>query len=188
MELELEGLDNGGTVGELYQRHATALMVEGERERAVESYMAARARGLSDDALGFGVMVLREEGERSIERGYDAFEADAFDQAEAAFRLALEYDPGRHEARALLAQTLARQEQYLSACELWQAVIDGLRAEGEPLPMPVHLQLAQTRALLGQFDEARAPLDAYLAAEPEGEFVDDTRAFLEVLERSTEDG
>ena len=187
-ELELEGLDYNSTIALLLQRQATALMLEGQRSQAVESYLQARERGLSEDDLGFGVNVLREEAETFVELGYEALEEQDLSGAQAAFRHAILLDPGRHEARSHLARTLYLDGQLMAACDLWQEVVDGLRAEGEPLPEPVHLYLAQTWTQLGLFAEARLPLEAYLAAEPEGAFVLETESMLELMPQAGEDG
>ena len=85
---------------------------------------------------------------------------------------------------------LFRTERYGAAGEAWETVLETARAQGVRLPDPVHLNLARAWLAAGDDERALGVLSEYLDREPEGEWSEETRAFLTALEadRLTRDG
>jgi len=175
------GRDCAGTLALLHQRAATQALVEQGRERALWHYQRARALGLSDEELGFGKDALRDEAERSLEQGFDAWERDDFERAALAFERALELEPAWLEAHNHLAKALFRLGRYDPSVEHFEVALRGLVEAGEPLPEPVHLNLARALFQSGRADEVRALCEAYLEREPDGAWVEATEEMLERL-------
>jgi hypothetical protein len=52
------------------------MLLEHDRDGAVQHYLEARRMGLDDQGLGFGATVLAEEARQARERGIDAIETE----------------------------------------------------------------------------------------------------------------
>ena len=181
-DLRSEGRELDDTLALLYQRRATGLLIEGDREAALEHYLAARAAGLNDEGLGFGATLLRERAVEWIDRGIARVEAGEFEPARECFRTALHHDPASVEARNHLGVASFQLGDYRAAAEAWDEVLALAEREGLALPDPVHLDLARAWRLADEPGRARAALSVYLDREPEGEWSGETRRLLELLE------
>ena len=84
--LESEGVRFGERVALLHQRAATAALLGGRRDEALEHYASARERGLNDEGLGFGATALTDAAGDAVERGFAYLEAEEYPAAETAFR------------------------------------------------------------------------------------------------------
>lgn len=165
----------------LHKKAATAALLASDRARAAEHFRRARALGLDDEGLGFGVTVLAQAAEAAVDRGYAALEEERLPEAEAAFEEALASDPTSPEARRFLGAARFRAGRYAEAAGVWQALVDDAARERLELPEPVHLDVARAWKLAGAPERARAALQAYLAGAPDGPWAADTRAMLERL-------
>ncbi|MSR62483.1 MAG: hypothetical protein EXS08_08565 [Planctomycetes bacterium] len=181
-ELEARGRDFGETPAILQQRWATRCLLERDRAGALEHYLAARALGLSDEGLGFGVELLRAETEAAVERGIAAAEAEDWSGAEREFARALELTPGDLEAENHLAVARFRRADYRGAAAAWEHVLARAQARATELPDPVPLNLAKAWRLAGEAGKARAVLSQLLDREPEGPLSEPARELLVVLE------
>jgi tetratricopeptide (TPR) repeat protein len=85
-------------------------------------------------------------------------------------------------ARVLRAKLYFAAGSYLEAADDYRWVVDDARAEQLELPEPVHLHLAASLALSGEREGARAVLREYLAEEPTGRWLEETRQRLRELE------
>jgi len=181
-ELEARGRDYGETPAILQQRWATRCLLERDRAGALEHYLAARALGLADSGLGFGVELLRDEKEAALERGIAAADAEDWSAAEREFARALELAPGDLEAENHLAVARFRRADYRGAAEAWERVLARAGSRAAELPDPVPLNLAKAWRLAGDADKARAVLSELIDREPEGPLSDSARELLVVLE------
>lgn len=166
----------------LHKKAATAALVGGQREQALEHFRAARALGLDDQALGFGVAALAEAAALEVERGCALLDAGQEEPAEEAFAQALALDPESLEARHFLGVARFRRARYVEAALAWEDCLTHARAAQLVLPDPVHLDAARAWRLAGHPERARAALEQYLAAQPAGFFADDTREMLTRLD------
>lgn len=180
----LEGLCKAGEplgaeLALLYKKGAFGALLVKNHALAVERFAKARALGLSDPELSSGVEILAEEARVRRDAGVAAYEKGDLAAAEAAFRGALECDPGDLAAQNHLAVVRFKRDDFAGAAELWRKVLEGAKREQLELPEPVHVNLAKALVQSGAPAEARAVLTAYLAAEPEGRFAAATRTLLE---------
>lgn len=173
-----------------HQRAATALLLtvqdedlEPRRARALEHYLAARALGMQDDALGHGLTLLADAASAELDRGLAHYEKEELVLARERFERALVLDPPSAEAHHMLATVLFRQSEFVPAADHWRAAIDSAAARGETLPDPLHLNLARAERMAGNLDAARAALARYLDDHPEGSWLTETREMLAVLEQ-----
>ena len=173
------GMDVEIRLGVACQRGATAALVRGERRLALERALRARELGLTDEELGFGATLIEQEGRAALDGGVEAYLAERWDEARAAFELAVRCLPDSIEARNHFAVALFRAGDAAGAAEHWAYVVEGAAAEGFELPEPVHLNLAQALELAGRAEEGRGVLEEYLEARPEGRWSEVTRAALE---------
>jgi len=183
-ELEADGRPRGATRSLLHCQAATTSLLLKDRAKAVEHYLAARALGTSDDELGFGMTVLAQESEAAIERGITAYAEARLDDARRELERALELDPRATEAWNHLGVVLFRLADYQQAAEAWSVVLAAASRLEDPLPEPVHLNLAKAWRLAGELDKARAVLSNYLDREPEGSWAEETRDLLFRLEEA----
>jgi len=181
-DLEREGRSYGETPGILHQRCATLKLLERDRAGAVEHYLAARARGLSGEALGFGGQVLAEEADAALERGIARADSADWEAAEAEFRRARELEPESLEAWNHVGVACFERGDYAGAVEAWEGVLSRAERTGTVLPDPVALNLARAARLAGQPDHAREVLNRFLDGEPEGPRSEEARALLLALE------
>lgn len=181
-ELEKRGKSYGETPAILHQRCATRCLLQRERARAIEHYLAARRLGMNDEGLGFGADLLVEEGRLALERGLSAAEASDWGAAENEFARALELVPGDPEAEDHLAVARFQREDYRGAAQAWERVLERAVTSGTPLAEPVPLNLAKAWRLAGERGKARAVLSDLLDREPEGSWSADARELLLVLE------
>jgi Flp pilus assembly protein TadD len=169
------------TLAQTSKQAATAALVEGRRDAAVERTLRARELGMPESELGFGTTLLAEEAQRALEQGVEAFEAGDAARAEERFERALRLDPRSLAARNHLGVVLFRRGAYAAAAGHWRTLLDAARAEGLELPDPVHLNLARALYLDGRPDEVRALLSAELERDPDGPWADAARELLERL-------
>jgi predicted Zn-dependent protease len=181
-ELETRGRSYGETPAILHQRCATRCLLEHERARAVEHYLAARALGMNDEGLGFGLELLVEESQLAVERGLSAAEGGDWVGAEGAFARALELVPGDLVAEDHLAVARFQRANYRGAAEAWERVLARAEKHGVPLADPVPLNLAKAWRMAGERAEARGVLSRLLDREPEGLWSAEARELLLVLE------
>ena len=113
--------------------------------------------------------------------GVEAFGDERLEEAAGAFEEALRYDPTLLVARAQLAVTLYRQEQFLPAATQWRRVLEQAREGGLELPEPIHLHLARALVEAGEPAAGRQVLEEELARAPEGRWAEETRALLAAL-------
>lgn len=167
----------------LHHKAATAeLLPGGDRERAVEHYLAARALGLDDEGLGFGTIVLSDEARAAVEAGWTALEAGDDALAARGFERALELEPRNLEALQFLGVARFHVEDFPGAAEVWGRLLERARVEGLTLPDPVALNLARAWRLAGEPARARSVLEEELARDPDGPHVADVREMLARLE------
>jgi tetratricopeptide (TPR) repeat protein len=170
------------TLALLCQRAATAALVEGRRELALERYLRARELGLAEADLGFGASLLIEAAEGELERGVAALESGDHVAAGAHLERALRLDPQSLPARNHLAVVHFLERRYAQAAAQWRELLERARAQDIELPEPVELNLAKALALDGHPAEARALLEAWLAHASEGSAADSARALLAELD------
>jgi len=181
-ELETRGRRYGETSAILHQRCATRWLLEHDRGRAIEHYLAARALGMDDRGLGFGVALLAEESRLALERGLAAAEARDWAEAQVEFARALELAPGDLEAENHLAVALFQNADYRGAAESWERVLARAVEADLVLPDPVPLNLAKAWRLAGEGARARRVLSDLLDRDPSGEWSAPARELLLVLE------
>ena len=180
--LEEEGGKFRDTRALLHQKLATRHLLEGDRDAAVVQYAEARALGLDDEGLGFGVEVLREKTHAWIDAGIDAFDKGRYELAAESFEEALRLSPKDLEARNHLGVVRFQLEDYAGAARAWERVLRQASRASEPLPDPVHLNLARAWRLANEPAKARTVLSDYLDTNPEGTWAEATRELLELLE------
>ncbi len=180
--LEQDGKSYGDTRALLHQKLGTRLLLQGQRDKAAEHYVRARALGLDDEGLGFGADVLATKAFEWIDTGIAAFDEQRYDLATDAFKEALVLSPKNLEARNHLGVAYFRAEDYSRAARAWATVLKQAKHDEITLPDPVHLNLARAWRLAEKHDKARKVLSDYLDGTPEGTWVDATRELLEHLE------
>jgi len=173
------------TLALVCKQAATAALVEGRRDLAVERNLRARELGLPQEQLGFGATLLAEESEQALGAGIEAFERDDLEQAGEHFERALRLDSESLAARNHLAVVRFQSGDPREAARLWREVLERARAEGIELPEPVHLNLARALYLDGRTDEVRQLLNDELARDPDGPWAEAAR---ELLARLDEEG
>jgi tetratricopeptide (TPR) repeat protein len=171
----------GSELALTHKKAGIAALLERKRELALGHFAAARKLGLSDTELSTGARLLEEEAGARVEKGIAAYQAGDLEAAKASFRVALDLDPDRIQAKNSLAVVLFKEKDFAGAAELWRAVIGTARKEGLALPEPVHLNLAKAQVLCGDPEGARTTLEEYLAREPQGEWAAQTREALLAL-------
>ncbi len=181
-ELQARGRNYGETPAILHQRCATRCLLERDRTRAIQHYLAARALGLSAEGLGFGAEILAEEGRLALERGLSATAAEDWGRAESEFTRALELAPDDLEAEDRLAVARFQRADYRGAAEAWVRVLARAQASDTQLPGPVPLDLAKAWRLAGERERAREVLSTLLDRQPDGPWSAGARDLLLVLE------
>jgi tetratricopeptide (TPR) repeat protein len=181
-ELAATGRSYGDTPALLAQRCATRCLLAHDRAGAITHYLDARARGLDDEGLGFGLTILAEEHDAALERGLAAAESGDWTAAERAFARALELVPGDLAAENHLGVARFQREDFRGAAEAWAGVLARSRASGTVLPDPVALNLAKAWRLAGERERARAVLSELVDREPDGPWSEAARELLFVLE------
>ncbi len=182
------GVELGAAPALLHHKAATQALLVSDRAGALRHYLRARALGLSDAELGFGVTLLREEAHTLIDRGIASYDSGALEEAEAAFREALVNDPWNEEASNHLGVVLFRAERFAEAAGVWQELWDRSLEEHLQLPEPVHLNLAKAWKLAGEDERARRCLRDYLAQDPDGTWAKASREVLARLEEQDAEG
>jgi len=112
--LEASGRNLGDTRAILHHRAATRALVEGDRERALQHYLAARNLGMDAAGLGFGQNVLREAAEAQLDGAIEMGRGGNLEGAHKGILLALDLDPAHSEALEHLGAAslgLARQRR-----------------------------------------------------------------------------
>ncbi len=162
----------------LYHRAATADLVQGEQDRALQRYLRAKALGLSEAELGHGAQAIQRHVRDLIEQGGQAYEQGQWDAAAAAFEQVLAIDADDLEANNHLAAVCFRKQDYQQAAERWTKVLELARARSVSLPEPVELNLARALHQIGDEASIRRLLDAKLAAEPDWKWAREARDLL----------
>ncbi|HJO27364.1 MAG TPA: hypothetical protein QF730_08985 [Planctomycetota bacterium] len=168
--------------GAMCKRAALAAILRGQREDALALFRRARDWGLSEEALGTGAHMLRDEAGRLMEAGVEAYRDAHHGQALALFREALEFDPESLAVQNHLAVALLRSGEAEQAADIWTGVVERAYEMDVDLPEPAHINLAATWVRLGRPASARTTLAEYLDRRPRGEWVRETRELLEQLE------
>jgi tetratricopeptide (TPR) repeat protein len=172
------GHDVGPVLAVTCQRGSTAALLGGQRRLALERALRARELGLSDGELGFSLTLISDEAERALDRGVELLEKGSVDAARVAFELAVRCLPRSAEAHHHLAVALLSLGDAGAAAEHWRAVLTIAAEDGLELPEPVHILLSRALSAASRPDEARAELEGYLAASPDGRWAAETRAEL----------
>jgi Flp pilus assembly protein TadD len=183
----LEGLVADGAalrpeLASMHKKAALGALLERDRPRALEHFVAARDLGLSDEDLASGAALLDQEARLATEMGLAALDKNDLAAAEAQLRKATHYEPGMLAPRNHLGVVLYRRGQFGEAAALWRGVLAEARAEAIELPDPVHLNLALALKAAGDVAAARQVLDEYLALEPQGTWREKTLRAKESLE------
>jgi len=165
----------------LHKKAGIAALLEHDRERALRHFVSARKLGLTDAELATGARLLGEEAAAKVGLGVEAYKAGDLAAAKARSKEALELEPDGIQAQNLLAVVLFKESDYAGAIALWRVVLETAQKEDLALPEPVHLNLARAQELSGDAAAARTTLEAYLARDPSGPWVADTRAALALL-------
>jgi len=177
-ELNEEGHDRRGEPASMYKKVAMAELLQSRRDRAIEAFARAREEGLSDEELGSGAQILLDEAMKAMSEGITAYEAKDLTTARERFEYGLSLDPDLLVLQNHLAVVLFQQGKYLPAAVRWRAVLETSIEEELELPDPVHLNLSRALVAAGEKPAAKAVLEAYLAREPEGRWVAETRELL----------
>ncbi len=164
------------------KRAGVACLLRQEKSGALAHFLEARARGLSDAELSTGARLLAETSGLHLDAGVEALQKGELERAEQEFRSALVYDADSLAAQNHLAVVLYRRERFAEAVALWEGVLATARAEALELPDPVHINLAAAQRAGGDPAAARATLEQYLSASPQGKWSEQTRAALERLD------
>ncbi|MDZ4772145.1 MAG: hypothetical protein SGI72_03325 [Planctomycetota bacterium] len=177
-----DGRPLASELASLHKKAGMSALLEHDRGRALDHFVAARELGLDDTELASGAALLDQEARLETEKGLAALEKRDLAAAEVAFRAAVRYEPGMLAPRNHLGVALYARGQFGEAAALWRSVLKEARAEGLVLPDPVHMNLARALKSAGESAAARAALDEYLALEPEGVWRAETLALRESLE------
>ncbi|MCH2107273.1 MAG: tetratricopeptide repeat protein [Planctomycetes bacterium] len=178
-ELYAEGHSIIGELATMEKRAALVLLLQGEREDALDLFCKAREHGLGDDELGSGAQILAEAGMEALAAGVDAYEAGALDEARGRFERAVRLDPELLAAQNHLGVVCFRLGDNECAKRHWEVVWQAAVKEGLELPEPVEVNLARAMARLGELKQAEALLRASLEARPHGPHSDAARGFLQ---------
>ncbi|MAE27825.1 MAG: hypothetical protein CMJ87_02410 [Planctomycetes bacterium] len=170
--------------GRMCKRAALAAVLREQRGDALALFRRARDWGLSDEALGTGAHMLRDEAGRLLEAGVEAYGGERHGQARELFREALAFDPESLAIRNHLAVALMRAGEAAEAADLWTAVVERAYELDVDLPEPAHINLAATWTRLGRPSSARLALEEYLDRRPNGEWARETRELLNGLGES----
>jgi len=182
-------------------RQALLVAPDAARVRALDAALRAqaayaakeleRAEALASEAVQLDPesAVAREQlATCLVHRALQAHRADDLKVAEDLLREAIECDETALEAHNYLGVVLFQLDDAAGAAREWEQVIDGARRQGRPLPDPVHLNLAQALWIVDGPESARRPLEAYLRAEPDGPFVEETQRALDAMSAAGDGG
>ena len=178
-ELYSEGYPVIGELATMEKRAALVVLLQGERERALDLFCQAREHGLGDAELGSGAQFLAEAAMESVSEGVNAYEEGDLDEARRHFERAVRLDPKLLAAQNHLAVVCFRLGDNACAKRHWGVVWETAQAEGLNLPEPVEVNLARAMARLGELKQAAEVLRASLEAQPHGPHADAARGFLE---------
>lgn len=180
--LAQEGRPLEGELAVLHKKAGLTALLERDRPRAIDHFIAARNHGLSPEELASAAQVLRDECAHQTRVGLDALSTRDLTVAETALRRALACSPADLAAKNHLAVTLYQRGQFGEAASLWRGVLAQAQAEGIELPDPVHVNLALALSAGGDRAQGLAVLDEYLARVPEGTWREQTESARRSLE------
>lgn len=192
-ELLAEDLPLEGEAANLYKNAGFWAKANFGDDELAERYLRrALELGLPREALGLVErQLLAELALDRVQAAGLALDGGDLEACEAALDDALHLDPGCRMGRYVLGKLYverAGEGEFEKAVVEWQLVVTNARLDGVELPLPVHLELARHQALgLDDFAGALETLEAYLTLEPEGRWVEQTRALLELLGPPPED-
>jgi len=184
-ELHAEGRELGATLALAHQRAATRCLLAKRREDALAHYLRARACGASEEQLGLGAQLLRDESARALELARAARAAGDAAGAAAHCERALELAPASLEAEYELGIARFELADYEAAARSFERVLDALHARGQRVVHPAHLNLARAWYQLGRRDDVRHLLERELTLEPQGEWAPELREMLAALGAKT---
>ncbi len=165
-----------------HKKRGTQLLVSEDRTGALVHFMTAREMGLTDEELGFGAQALRDEAAKDVKLGLEALRQSDLGGARASFERALVYDPKGLAARNHLGVTQFRMSDFAGAADSWRTVLLDASELDVELPDPVHINLAKALMRVDDAEGAMLALKDYLMDEPFGEFVDETRELVTLIE------
>jgi len=177
--LLLEGLPLEAELAGYCKNAAFWAVTHGQRELGVKHYLRALQLGFPRAELGHGLSVLRAEAEDLAARGAESLDVGEESAARELLDRALVCDPESLLANNFLGNLHNGSGNFEGAVSCWHLVVDLARTEGIELPEAVHIKLAQAQALgLGDLEQARETLEAYLVLEPTGRWLDQTRRLI----------
>lgn len=162
----------------LYTRAATADLLAGRKEQALERWLRARELGASAADLGFGASALAKAANDAIDLAVEAAAKKDLSAARTALERALRLQPSSIEALYMLGVVRYQSQDLEGAAESWRRAFELALESGEAAPEPVHLHLAKLHLQRAERERARDVLVSYLTQWPEGEFAAATRELL----------
>lgn len=165
-----------------HKKAGVQLLVAHDRPGALEHFVSAREMGLTEEELGFGAQALFDESKKVIEVGLTELRDLDYRGAKDRFRKALHYDPKSLAARNHLGICHFKLGEFEQAADCWRTVLFEASELGLNLPDPVHINLSKALMQMGDSDGAMLALKDYLLDEPFGEFVDETRELVSLMQ------
>lgn len=165
-----------------HKKAGTKSLITGDRPGALVHFMVAREMGLTDKELGFGAQALRDEAVVLVSEGLVALQESDLGSARLSFEHAIKYDPADLAARNHLGVTQFRMSDYSGAVDSWRTVLLDAGELEVQLPDPVHINLAKALMRLDDAEGALLALKDYLLDEPFGDFVDETRELVTLMQ------
>lgn len=162
----------------LYTRAATADLLAGRKEQALERWLRARELGAREADLGFGANALVKAANDAIDVAVEAAAKKDLSAARTALERALRLQPESIEALYMLGVVRYQGQDLDGAAGSWQRAFELALESGEAAPEPVHLHLARLHLQRTERERARDVLVSYLTQWPEGEFAAATRELL----------
>jgi len=166
-----------------HKRAGTKSLVTDDRSGAVDHFMVAREMGLTDEELGFGAQILRDEAAELVKAGLVLFRESDLGGARSSFERAIEYDPGDLAAHNHLGVVQFRMSDYSGAVDSWRTVLLDAAELDVELPDPVHINLAKALIRMGDAEGALLTLQDYLLEKPFGDYIDETREFVTLMQK-----
>jgi tetratricopeptide (TPR) repeat protein len=186
-ELMREGMPLGAELAVYCKNAGFYAMITERRKTALHYFSRALELGLPPSEFGHGRDLLLEESDRLVGEAVTVLSGGDEVGALEVLKKSLLFDPESLAAHNYAGHAHKALGQFEDAAREWNWVLDTGRLRKVELPGPVHLDLAKVQALgLGNFEEARATLEAYMTFEPTGEYREQTRQLLDSLPEDVE--